>query len=37
MLIDSRAAGMRHEQMNGSLERFFRDVAPRLKSAAQFV
>ena len=26
--------GMRPEQMNGSLERFVRDVAPRLKAAA---
>lgn len=28
------AAGMRPEQMNGSLERFVRDVAPRVKAAA---
>lgn len=27
--------GMRPEHMNGSLERFFRDVAPRLKAAVQ--
>ena len=26
--------GMRPEQMNGSLERFVRDVAPRVKAAA---
>jgi hypothetical protein len=26
--------GMRPEQMNGSLERFVRDVAPRIKAAA---
>jgi len=25
---------MRPEQMNGSLERFVRDVAPRIKAAA---
>jgi hypothetical protein len=26
--------GKRPEQMNGSLERFVRDVAPRIKAAA---
>ena len=29
--------GMRPEDMNDSLERFFRDVAPRLKAAVQAV